>query len=137
MKYIAVIETGQKPVSCDFIGYEENEGPFLIGTATDIKEVKENKITTYQNAVSVYAALKDSAERVIDTWDTSAYHVITDMAVNDDGTVWTAYEFCTYDERPSETFTFPVEWLEMNDEELKAAIAERKQADKKFGTSPP
>ena len=41
MKYIAIIDTDEKPVSCEFIGCNGNVTPYLIGTTTDIKALEQ------------------------------------------------------------------------------------------------
>lgn len=40
MKYIAIIDADEKPVSCEFIGCNGNVTPYLIGTTTDIKALE-------------------------------------------------------------------------------------------------
>lgn len=37
MKYIATIDTDEKPVSCEFIGCNGNVQPYSLGTTNDIK----------------------------------------------------------------------------------------------------
>ena len=44
MKYIAIIDTDEKPVSCEFIGCNGNVTPYLIGTTTDIKALEQEPI---------------------------------------------------------------------------------------------
>ena len=39
MKYMAIIDANERPVSCEFIGCNGNVAPYLIGTTTDIKAV--------------------------------------------------------------------------------------------------
>lgn len=41
MKYIAVIETDEKPVSCEFIGCNGNVVPYVLGVTTNIKQAPE------------------------------------------------------------------------------------------------
>lgn len=43
MKYIAVIDTDEKPVSCEFIGCNGNVTPYLLGTTTNIKQAPEEQ----------------------------------------------------------------------------------------------
>jgi hypothetical protein len=43
MKYVAVIDTDEKPVCCEFIGCNGNVAPYLIGSTTDIRSLEENK----------------------------------------------------------------------------------------------
>lgn len=41
MKYIAIIDAEEKPVSCEFIGCNGNVAPYLIGATTDIKALEQ------------------------------------------------------------------------------------------------
>ena len=41
MRYVAIIDSDEKPVSCEFIGCNGNTVPYEIGTTTDIKTVDE------------------------------------------------------------------------------------------------
>lgn len=43
MKYIAVIEADEKPVSCEFLGCNGNVTPYLLGATTNIKEAPEKE----------------------------------------------------------------------------------------------
>lgn len=57
MKYMAILDAYEKPVSCDFIGCNGNVTPYLIGSTTDIKELEQEpsidelrvEITALQN----------------------------------------------------------------------------------------
>lgn len=44
MKYIAVIDADEKPVSCEFIGCNGNVAPYLIGATTNIKPLEQEPI---------------------------------------------------------------------------------------------
>lgn len=41
MKYMAIIDADEKPVSCEFIGCNGNVAPYLIGATTNIKELEQ------------------------------------------------------------------------------------------------
>lgn len=41
MKYIAIIDADEKPVSCEFIGCNGNVAPYLIGATTNIKSLEQ------------------------------------------------------------------------------------------------
>lgn len=41
MKYMAIIDAEEKPVSCEFIGCNGNVAPYLIGATTDIKALEQ------------------------------------------------------------------------------------------------
>lgn len=41
MKYMAIIEADEKPVSCEFIGCNGNVAPYLIGATTNIKVLEQ------------------------------------------------------------------------------------------------
>ncbi len=45
MKYIAIIESDEKPVSCEFIGCNGNVNPYLIGATTNIKPLEKEPKT--------------------------------------------------------------------------------------------
>lgn len=47
MKYMAIIDADEKPVSCKFIGCNGNVAPYLIGETTNIKPL-ENQPKTIQ-----------------------------------------------------------------------------------------
>jgi hypothetical protein len=44
MKYVAVIDTDEKPVCCEFIGCNGNVAPYLIGATTDIKSLDQGSV---------------------------------------------------------------------------------------------
>lgn len=44
MKYMAIIDANEKPVSCEFIGCNGNVAPYLIGATTDIKALEQEPI---------------------------------------------------------------------------------------------
>lgn len=44
MKYMAIIDAEEKPVSCKFLGCDGNVIPYLIGTTTDIKALKQESV---------------------------------------------------------------------------------------------
>lgn len=41
MKYMAIIDADEKPVSCEFIGCNGNVAPYLIGATTNIKPLEQ------------------------------------------------------------------------------------------------
>lgn len=41
MKYIAIIDADEKPVSCEFIGCNGNVAPYLIGSTNNIKALNQ------------------------------------------------------------------------------------------------
>lgn len=41
MKYIAIIDADEKPVSCEFIGCNGNVAPYIIGATTNIKALEQ------------------------------------------------------------------------------------------------
>lgn len=41
MKYVAIIEADEKPVSCEFIGCNGNVTPYLIGATTNITVLEQ------------------------------------------------------------------------------------------------
>ena len=45
MKYMAVIDADENPVSCEFIGCNGNVAPYLIGATTNIKPLEQESIT--------------------------------------------------------------------------------------------
>ena len=45
MRYIAVIDADEKPVSCEFIGCNGNVAPYLIGATTNIKPLEQKPKT--------------------------------------------------------------------------------------------
>ncbi len=55
MKYIAIIDADERPVSCEFIGCNGNVTPYLIGATTDIKALEQEPCT---DAVSREEAVK-------------------------------------------------------------------------------
>jgi len=44
MKYMAIIDADEKPVSCEFIGCNGNVTPYLIGATTNIKELEQEPV---------------------------------------------------------------------------------------------
>ena len=44
MKYMAIIDADEKPVSCEFIGCNGNVAPYLIGATTNIKALEQESI---------------------------------------------------------------------------------------------
>lgn len=44
MKYMAIIDADEKPVSCEFIGCNGNVKPYLIGATTNIKELEQESV---------------------------------------------------------------------------------------------
>ncbi len=44
MKYMAIIDVDEKPVSCEFIGCNGNTAPYLIGATTSIKVLEQEPI---------------------------------------------------------------------------------------------
>lgn len=44
MKYIAIIDADEKPVSCEFIGCNGNVAPYLIGATTNIKLLEQDSV---------------------------------------------------------------------------------------------
>lgn len=44
MKYIAIIDADEKPVSCEFIGCKGNIAPYLIGATTNIKALEQEPV---------------------------------------------------------------------------------------------
>ena len=44
MKYMAIIDADEKPVSCEFIGCNGNVAPYLIGSTTNIKAMKQESV---------------------------------------------------------------------------------------------
>lgn len=44
MKYMAIIDSDEKPVSCEFIGCNGNVAPYLIGATTNIKPLEQEPI---------------------------------------------------------------------------------------------
>ena len=45
MKYMAIIDTDEKPISCEFIGCNGNVTPHLIGATNDIKALDQEPKT--------------------------------------------------------------------------------------------
>lgn len=41
MKYMAIIDSDEKPVSCEFIGCNGNVAPYLIGATNNIKAIEQ------------------------------------------------------------------------------------------------
>lgn len=41
MKYMAIIDADEKPVSCEFIGCNGNVAPYMIGATTNIKALEQ------------------------------------------------------------------------------------------------
>ena len=41
MKYMAIIDADEKPVSCEFIGCNGNVAPYLIGATTNIEALEQ------------------------------------------------------------------------------------------------
>ena len=64
MRYIAVIDADEKPVSCEFIGCNGNVAPYLIGATTNIKPLEQqptprnNLAESSQDCISRQEALK-------------------------------------------------------------------------------
>lgn len=56
MKYIAIINADEKPVSCEFFGCNGNVRPYSLGTTTDIKALKQEPC---EDAVSRQAVLNE------------------------------------------------------------------------------
>lgn len=44
MKYMAIIDADEKPVSCEFIGCNGNVAPYLIGVTTNIKPLEQEPV---------------------------------------------------------------------------------------------
>lgn len=44
MKYMAIIDADEKPVSCKFIGCNGNVAPYIIGATTNIKPLEQEPI---------------------------------------------------------------------------------------------
>lgn len=44
MKYMAIIDADEKPVSCEFIGCNGNVAPYLIGATANIKPLEQESI---------------------------------------------------------------------------------------------
>ena len=44
MKYMAIIDADEKPVSCEFIGCNGNVSPHLIGATDNIKALEQEPI---------------------------------------------------------------------------------------------
>lgn len=44
MKYMAIIDADEKPVSCEFIGCNGNVAPYLIGATTNIKPLEQEPV---------------------------------------------------------------------------------------------
>lgn len=44
MKYMAIIDADEKPISCEFIGCNGNVAPYLIGATTNIKPLEQEPI---------------------------------------------------------------------------------------------
>ena len=44
MKYMAIIDADEKPVSCEFIGCNGNVSPYLIGATDNIKALEQEPI---------------------------------------------------------------------------------------------
>ena len=44
MKYMAIIDADEKPVSCEFIECNGNVAPYLIGATTNIKTLEQEPI---------------------------------------------------------------------------------------------
>lgn len=53
MKYMAIIDADEKPVSCEFIGCNGNVAPYLIGATTNIKPLEQGP----EDAISRKAVL--------------------------------------------------------------------------------
>ena len=53
MKYMAIIDADEKPVSCEFIGCNGNVAPYLIGATTNIKALEQGP----EDAISRKAVL--------------------------------------------------------------------------------
>ena len=55
MKYMAIIDADEKPVSCEFIGCNGNVTPYLIGATTNIKALEHEPC---EDAISRQAVCK-------------------------------------------------------------------------------
>ena len=70
MKYMAIIDADEKPVSCEFIGCNGNVAPYLIGATTNIKELEQEPKTghwiDHQEDKWIYAQCSE-CETVHDT----------------------------------------------------------------------
>ena len=44
MKYMAIIDVDEKPVSCEFFGCNGNVRPYLLGATTDIKALEQEPV---------------------------------------------------------------------------------------------
>lgn len=59
MKYMAIIDSDEKPVSCEFIGCNGNVAPYLIGATTNIKALEQQPCEDAISRESVIEWLKD------------------------------------------------------------------------------
>lgn len=63
MKYMAIIDADEKPVSCKFIGCNGNVAPYLIGETTNIKAIERepsfNKIIAEIEQIEINGYIRD------------------------------------------------------------------------------
>ena len=63
MKYMAIIDADEKPVSCEFIGCNGNVAPYLIGSTTNIESLEQElpeECISRQKALEPYKTLDDN-----------------------------------------------------------------------------
>ena len=74
MKYMAIIDADEKPVSCEFIGCNGNATPYLIGTTTNIKALEQEPSEDWMDVPfdemtieQARQAVKDLRKKLLDT----------------------------------------------------------------------
>ncbi len=60
MKYIAIIDADEKPVSCEFIGCNGNVAPYRIGATTNIKALEQEPCEDCISRKAVLNAIYDA-----------------------------------------------------------------------------
>ena len=70
MKYIAIIDTDEKPVSCEFIGCNGNVAPYSLGATTNIVEYSD-EISNILAEIKAKIEDERTFQRVMEEYDTA------------------------------------------------------------------